>query len=225
MWICVIVNSPAQKSPRHLRKWTWRGPQEAVCSRICYLPFASSWHQSPSSPLNFPICLGVLLTMPAAACNWLTKLFIKQLSKPFCFSTGYVSQDFFSSLLLSFESSPVPGGLPLSWSMMPKAGCNPVTLQVLHGLKAWTQVCHNIIHSHLYCEFSVTLASPLVSLRLDHDIASKHPRTRDVDSNASFWPSSCWNSPTSYGQTSGRFGFWFFLFLFFSFGSLEIRQI
>lgn len=126
MWICVTVNAPAQKSPRHLRKWIWRGPQEAVCSRIYYLPFASSWHQSPSSPLNFPICLRVLLTMPAAACDWPTKLFIKQLSKPFCFSTAYVSQDFFfifAALLWILSSA--------RWS--------PPLLK--HDAQSWVQSC------------------------------------------------------------------------------------
>lgn len=55
--ICVTVNSPTKESPRHLRKWTWRGPQETACSRICYLSFSGSWHQRPtySSPLNLQI--------------------------------------------------------------------------------------------------------------------------------------------------------------------------
>lgn len=30
-------NSREKKSPRHLRKWTWRSPQGSVCSRHCYL--------------------------------------------------------------------------------------------------------------------------------------------------------------------------------------------
>lgn len=166
--------------------------------------------------------------MPAAACNWPTKLFVKQFSKPIfqALHADNISFPFIYAALLLILCSSTFSSSPGA----PKAGCKPGALQMPHRLKVWTQVCHILLSSHLYSQFSVnsmpTLAGTNHLLWFKNwtmILHEKHPRTWDVYSN----PSS-WTAQTLQPHKARLLDVWacfcFVLFPFWQLGFSEIRH-
>lgn len=99
-------------------------------------------------------------------------------------------------------------------------------------LKVWTQVCHILLSSHLYCQFNAISRPNLVGIcdllwfkdwtMILHE---KHPRTWDMYSNPSSWT---WTVQTLQPHEARLLDVWvwfcFVLFPYWQLGSLEIRH-